>query len=107
MAAGTEEVRKEDEGQETLPEVHRRDKTDRAKVHHLRPVQSGADLRSVPLEGGKRWYARRQFTVGSGRRSAGVTTRWPATSGITGAGNEDETAGTDPGGSSRTWLTYR
>ena len=46
-------AQKKDEGTTTLPEVHRRDETDRAKVHHLRPVQSGADLRSVPVEGGR------------------------------------------------------
>ncbi len=56
---------------------------------------------------GKRWYVRRPSTVGSGRRSAGATTRWPATSGITGAGNEDVTAYTVPGGLCRTALTYR
>lgn len=55
----------------------------------------------------KRWYAQRPFTVGSGRRSAGATTRWPATSGMAGDVNEDETACTDPEGSSRTELTYR
>ena len=32
-------AQKKDEGTTTLPEVHRRDETDRAKVHHLRPVQ--------------------------------------------------------------------
>lgn len=53
MATGPKEVRKEDEDQATLPEVHRRDETNRAKVHHLRPVQSGADLRSVPVEEGR------------------------------------------------------
>ena len=53
MAAGSEKIRKEDEDQETLPEVHRRDEAGRAKVHHLRPVQSGADLRPVPVEGGR------------------------------------------------------
>ena len=51
MAASSEEIRKEDKDQETLPKVHRRDEADRAKVHHLRPVQSGADLRPVPVEG--------------------------------------------------------
>ncbi len=51
MAAGSEKIRKEDEDQATLPEVHRRDEADRAKVHHLWPVQSGADLWPVPLKG--------------------------------------------------------
>ena len=50
---GPKEVRKEDEDQATLPEVHRREETNRAKVHHLRPVQSGANLRPVPVEGGR------------------------------------------------------
>ena len=53
MATGVKEVRKEDEDQATLPEVHRRDEADREKVHHLRPVQSGANLRPVPLKGGR------------------------------------------------------
>ncbi len=53
MATGSKEVRKEDEDKETLPEVHRRDETNRAKVYHLRPVQPGADLRPVPVEGGR------------------------------------------------------
>ena len=51
MATDPKEVRKEDEDQATLPEVHRRDEADRAKVHHLRPVQSGADMWPVPLKG--------------------------------------------------------
>ena len=55
----------------------------------------------------KRWYVRRQSTVGSGKRSAGALMRWLATSGIAGDGNEDVTAYTDPGESSRTGLTYR
>ena len=53
MATGLKEVRKEDEDQETLPEVHRRDETDRETVHRLRQVRSGADLRPVPFEGGR------------------------------------------------------
>ena len=53
MATGPKEVRKEDEGQAPLPEVHRRDEADSEEVHHLWPVQSGADLRSVPVEGGR------------------------------------------------------
>ena len=44
MAAGPTEERKADEGQATLPEVHRRDEADRAKAHHLR---------TVPVEGGR------------------------------------------------------
>lgn len=53
MATGPKEVRKEDEDQATLPEVHRREETNRAKVHHLRPVQSGANLRPVSVELGR------------------------------------------------------
>ena len=50
---------------------------------------------------------RRLFTFGSGRRSAGATTSWRVASGMAGDGNEGVTAYTDPGGSSRTGLTYR
>ena len=53
MATGVKEVRKEDEDQATLPEVHRRVEADGKAFHHLRPVQSGANLRSVPVEGGR------------------------------------------------------
>ena len=96
-----------DEGTTTLPEVHRRDETDRAKVHHLRPVQSGADLRSVPVEGGRDGMRRDHLPLDPGRRSAGAMTIWLVTSGMAGDVNEDETASTDPEWSSWTELTYR
>ena len=37
----------------TLPEVHRRDETDGKTVYHLGPVQSRADLWTVPIERGR------------------------------------------------------
>ena len=53
MATRPKEVRKEDEYQTPLPEVHRRDEADREEVHRVWPVQSGADLRPVPVKGGR------------------------------------------------------
>ena len=48
MATGPKEVRKEDEGQAPLPEVHRRDEADSEEVHHLWPVRQS---RPIPLLG--------------------------------------------------------
>ena len=89
MATGPEIVRKN--------EVHCRDETNRAKIYHLWPLQSGEDLLPVSVEGGKSCYVQRPSTVGSGRRSAGATTRWLVTSGIMGDGNVDVTSYTDSG----------
>ena len=102
MATGPKEVRKEDEDQATLPEVHRRDEADREKAHHLRPVHSGADLRPVPVKGRGEYLSgesvRRQSTIGSGRRSALATTSWLATSDIADDRNEDLATYTGPEG---------
>ena len=54
---------------------------------------------------GKEMVAQRPSTVGSGRRSAVVMTRWLVTSGIWGDGNEDVTSFMDPEGSFRTGFT--